>query len=678
MLVAFLVRAEQAGRLPTPQLLCDEFVYAELARNVAEEGRLLFRGEPLHLSLLYPVLLAPAWLAERMETTYALAKAINAALMTLSVLPLYLLGRRVMSPWWALLAPVLTLLLPITLLSGLLMTESAFLPAFLLSAYAIFLVVERPTLARQAFALTTIALAAAVRFQGLILAAVLVTAVVLSVIFELRAEVPWGRLRYTLDRLTPYWLTAAVLAGAVVAYVALDSAGRDLGSYEVVATTDYPLGDAWRMTRLHLADLALTSGLVPLSALILLSWRAFAGDSRTPAESAFLAVAIAGTAWLVVQAGLFTSRFTDDRISERYVFYALPLLFVALALWLERGLPRPRIATAVAALVPAVLVFVEPLAATLRPGLLPSSLGLFAFYRLSTALEGGVDDVVWVVRVGSIAAALVFAFLWRPVARIAIPLALCAFLLASTRPAAGQLRLAALLAEREPALSPHRQWIDDAVGDADVGYLFADRADAFATSKTMLQVNFWNPSVRSVFDLGAPELCRLPAHGARIDRATGRIVSEDSRLPQHLVGPADLELAGSRLAGQGPLALHRVGRDPTLLDSVEGVYADRWMGAEASYTRYVGPPGEAVVELSREFFTPETVPSVVTITAAPGVTRRDVLGPGERKAFVFPARRFPLSLRVEIRPTFSASGFGGGDERDLGARVEFSFRPTGS
>ena len=65
MLPAFIVRVDQAGRLSAPHLLCEEFIYADLAKNFADEGRLLFRGEPLRLSLLYRVLLAPAWLAER-------------------------------------------------------------------------------------------------------------------------------------------------------------------------------------------------------------------------------------------------------------------------------------------------------------------------------------------------------------------------------------------------------------------------------------------------------------------------------------------------------------------------------------------------------------------------------------------------------------------------------------
>ena len=98
MVLAFVVRTQQARGLPTPLLLCDEFIYADIAKSFAEEGRLLFRGEPLRLSLLYPVLLAPAWLAERMATTYAVAKTTNVALMTVSVVPLYLLGRRLRLP----------------------------------------------------------------------------------------------------------------------------------------------------------------------------------------------------------------------------------------------------------------------------------------------------------------------------------------------------------------------------------------------------------------------------------------------------------------------------------------------------------------------------------------------------------------------------------------------------
>ena len=68
-----------------------------------------------------------------MDRTYALAKAINALLVTLAGVPLYLWARRLVSPGYALLALGLFLLLPSLLYSGTLMTENAFLPAFLLA-----------------------------------------------------------------------------------------------------------------------------------------------------------------------------------------------------------------------------------------------------------------------------------------------------------------------------------------------------------------------------------------------------------------------------------------------------------------------------------------------------------------------------------------------------------------
>ena len=114
------------------------------------------------------------------------------------------------------------------------------------------------------------------------------------------------------------------------------------------------------------------------------------------------------------------------------------------------------------------------------------------------------------------------------------------------------------------------------------------------------------------------------------------------------------------------------------------------MGSDASYTRYVGPgPGEVAVRLSREFYTAETVPSAVRITAGPlvpgaggaprigrpQVTRRAVLNRGDRKTFIIPARSLPSHVSVHIEPTFSAEGFGAGDLRQLGAQVQFGFRP---
>jgi len=206
----------------------------------------------------------------------------------------------------------------------------------------------------------------------------------------------------------------------------------------------------------------------------------------------------------------------------------------------------------------------------------------------------------------------------------------------------------------------------------------------------MLDVNFWNPPVRSVIHLGQREICTLPSRRARLDPATGRIVTDDRRgLPRYLVADAGLDIAGSALARQGPLVLYRAAQPVSLRESVDGVYSDLWMGTDAGYTRYSGPgPGEATVELSREFYTAEAVPSAVRITAGPlvldrhgrprvgrpEIRRRSILSPGEREVFVIPATDVPFRVLVHIEPTFSAAGFGAGDERQLSARVRFGFR----
>ena len=289
---------------------------------------------------------------------------------------------------------------------------------------------------------------------------------------------------------------------------------------------------------------------------------------------------------------------------------------------------------------------------------------------------------------------LAFGLLWRPAARFAIPLGLAAFFLLSNHPVTGQLRYFAIATSREPAINPNREWIRTQVGDNEVGYLFTAAPDAFSSSRTTLSVGFWNPSVGPVVHLGEPEICSvLPARAGRIEGATGRIVVEGGGgLPRYLVVPVGLDLAGSAIATQGPLVLYRTAAPASLRLSVDGVHADRWMGADASYTRYTGGPGKVTIDLSRQIYTADAVPSMVQITAgrlvvaedatrrvgAPRTTQRGVLRPGERRVFSVSARKLPVHVTVHIEPTFSALPFGGGDQRQLGAQVQFGFEPSGS
>jgi len=191
--------------MAAPVVLCDEFIYANLAKNIAQHGHYQFRDVTLHTSLLYPLLLAPAWLARSMGTTYALAKGINASAMALVAVPVYFWGRRLVQPIYALLAAALTLLLPAFFFTGILMTEAAFLPAFVLATFAVSRMLERPTLLGQLGAFAAIALAVGIRVQGIVLLLVVPTAALLKVVLDVRAGEPRGELpgRRAAPRLLP-------------------------------------------------------------------------------------------------------------------------------------------------------------------------------------------------------------------------------------------------------------------------------------------------------------------------------------------------------------------------------------------------------------------------------------------------------------------------------------------
>ena len=281
--------------------------------------------------------------------------------------------------------------MPSTSYTALIMTESAFLAAFLGAAFAIALSLERPSFARQLTALAAIAVACTVRSQGGVLIVVLATAILCMAGFD-AAIAPRGR---RLDAAVRRLRAQAVSGGAVAAalgYVLLDSvlpATLDrFGPVTDIAGTDYTWAETKRWTLLHLSDLVLTVGFVPLSALIILLGLALAGRLTRPAERAFVAVAGASVPLVLIEVGAFTSRFAGS-VSERYSFYLAPLLFLALALWIGHGLPRPPVATALAMVIPFAALGNEALKAFYAVNLVPNNLGLYVFFRAGEQLTGG-------------------------------------------------------------------------------------------------------------------------------------------------------------------------------------------------------------------------------------------------------------------------------------------------
>jgi hypothetical protein len=691
LLLAVVVRLLLADRIVTPWIMIDELIYSELAKNFADSGDFVLRESASTLNnVAYPVAIAPAWLAESIETAYGLARTINVLLMVLTAVPVYLWGKRLMSPGYALLAPILVLLMPSLTYTGMLMTENAFFPAVVTACFAIALTLERPTLGRQAFALAAIALACAVRPQGLVLLPIYFSALALKLAFDVR--VPGGPrglgyVRRELVRLLPTAATLAVLGGGYVLVKVLQGAGLEtgLGAYGGVVKVEYDVSNAFDWVVDHFAEIGLSVALVPISALIVLFGLSIRGWVSSSAERAFVAVAASAFVLIVAQVGIYSSRFSL-RIEERNMFSVAPLLFLALSLWLARGLPRPPLLTAAAAVLPAALLFSLDFGSLLNIGILSDTFGLIPFLRLSGSLTGGAESAEVLMLIGGFAAAVAFALVPRRVARVLLPAGVALLLAAFSYSVFGSIRDHARATLALTSVS-NPSWIDDRIGSrANAIYLYGASADPFAEAQVMWQTEFWNRSVGQVYTIG-PTDPGLTASPATFDGLTGRIVPQSdgrSSATRYAVAPTTMDLEGNVLAQEGQLALYRINPPMQLATHLGGVFPDGWVGAFSAFTHYAIPSrrGRLDVRLSREGWGGPSPPGRVTVKIGPladvggqpGIgrvlaSRTWTARSGMAQEFTLPTPRTPYRLEMSVTPTFSPVDYGIPDPRQLGAQV---------
>lgn len=398
VLVSTAVRAWAGLRVPTPWIAADEIVYAELGRSLWETGRLEILGaDTSFYSAVHPALVGLPLALFDTALGYDLARVLQALAMSLTAVPVFLWGRRLMSEPWALVAAALTLTLPAFAYSGLLMTESVFLPATTLAAWSFANALERPTPRTQALAVLAFGLALLTRLQALVLVPAFLLALVLLALLE-RSTAPLRR--------SAYAAAGVVLLG--VAWLA----GGGFGAYEPAGRASYSLADALRFGLYHVGDLLLLVGLAPACALVLL---AFASNSLLLAHRAFLAVTISLSAGLVAQVGLFASRYVG-RLAERDLLAAAPLLLLALCLWLDRGAPRTRLRASLVAIALAAFVLFLPYGRLVHKGAIQDAFMLLPLWELGSydAVAGaGAGIVVLLVvllpRALPLVLALVFA-----------------------------------------------------------------------------------------------------------------------------------------------------------------------------------------------------------------------------------------------------------------------------
>jgi hypothetical protein len=677
LLFALAVRIALARGIATPWIMIDELTYSELAKNFAERGHFLLRDQasPFY-NLVYPALISPAWLADPVSTVYRLAQTVNVALMLLAAVPVYFWARRLMSPAQALVPVVLVLLMPAQIYSGMLMTENAYFVSVVTSLFLMALTLERPTVLRQALVLAAIGVAYFVRVQAIVLLPVYLAALALKLVLDLRApEGPRG-MRSVLSEVRRFLPSAAAVLLAAVAYAAIKARQglgleSGLGAYGGVAKVHYDLSNAFSFVVDHFAELTLSVAVIPVSALIVLLVLALRGQPSTVAERAFIAVATAAFVLVVLEVGVYASRFAL-RIEERNMFAVVPPLFIALALWLARGLPRPLVTTLIAALVPAALLLTLDLPSLLNIGILSDTFGLIPLLRLSDLVGGGIDTVKVLLWVGGLVAALAFVFLPRRIATIALPAGLGLFLVLSSYAVYGAVRdhsraTLALTTPSEPS------WIDDEIGTgAHAAYIYGSTSDLVGEAQIMWQTEFWNRSLDKVYTLGPPEPAPLAETTAALDPGTGRIAAPGP-IPFAVV-PSTLDMAGELLALRPPLKLYRVAHPLRLAGRLEGVYRDGWMGSDATYTRYVAGGG-VQVRLSRRTWHKPSPRARLTIRVVPleggaqTASATWTAGTGLSRTLTLRTPKAPYRVMIHASPTFSPAAYGETDTRQLGVQV---------
>jgi Dolichyl-phosphate-mannose-protein mannosyltransferase len=465
--VSTIVRSVAGLRVPTPWIAADEMIYAELGRSLWESGHLDILGQDAAFySLIHPALIGLPLALFDTALGYDVARVLQAFVMSLAAVPVFVWGRRLMSEPWALAAATLTLCLPGLAYSGLLMSETVFYPLVALAAWLAARALTEPTLRWQALLVAVVVLAVLTRLQGV----VLVPAVVLAVAIYAAA----GRTMTPIARLWPSLAALAVVGVGVVAI--------GFGAYEPVGSAEYAFGDALRFGLYHAADLLLLVGVVPACAVAALAL----ARPDSPEVRAYLAVTLAFAAGFVGEVGLFASRYVG-RLAERDLLGLAPLFFLGLCLWLDRGAPRRRTSSYVVAFVAAALVLALPLGRLVHEAALPDSFTLIPIWQL-----GSYDLVVW-----SFAAIAVLAFALLPQRLlIGIPVALALLFVGMSVSVSQYVARQASILETAFFGESDPEWVD-AAAQGDVAYLY----DGEAHWNAVWSHVFWNRKIRTVYVL---------------------------------------------------------------------------------------------------------------------------------------------------------------------------------
>ena len=292
------------------------------------------------------------------------------------------------------------------------------------------------------------------------------------------------------------------------------------------------------------------------------------------------------------------------------MFYVGPLFFVALLVWIERGLPRPQPATTAAALLAAGLTLVVPYDDFIGLNAVSDTIALLP---LGWLVEEGlaVTNVWLVVLAGAALAALAFVFVPRRYALV-IPGFVLVYFALSQQPIVDQHRFRSAQHLFGGITTEYRDWVDRLVGrDADVSFLWTGTSDKFAVWENEV----FSRSMGEIYTTGPAVPGGLEQTPVTIEPSDGYVRLEDGERVRasYVLTDATGELAGKVVGedGRKRLRLYRVDGPVRQLAFVDGLYPqDTWAGKNVTYTRHDCHGGTLEVEVQSDaaiFDEPNTV-----------------------------------------------------------------------
>jgi glycosyltransferase involved in cell wall biosynthesis len=610
VVVSAVFRYGLSRRVVAPWIMVDELIYSELAKSFAATGHFLIRDVD-HGSYgpVYPLLIAPAWrVFGSVPDAYAAAKTIGSVLMSLTAIPVYFLARRVLSSWWSLLAAVLAVALPSMMYTGTLMTETVFYPIFVAVALTLVLALERPTVVRQAVLLAACLLAFLTRSQAIVLIPAVASAPLVLAWLDRRRLI-----RVIRDFRVMYGALAAAVVGVLVVELARGRSPFDvLGSYSVTGHANYHADQVLKWLLYHASELDLYLGILPFAAVLLLVGL---GRSLDRPLRVFLAAMVPLTLWLLLEVAAFASALSP-RVQERNLFYVAPLFLIALLAWIERGMPRPPRAAAVAAVAAAALPGVLPYHTLIDTSAESDTLALLPLWWLQETVVS-LDTIGVVVVVAAAVLGVVFLTLSPRYAVVLPALVLLWFAFATERIERFDhgFPKASVGALYQGITASPRDWVDATVGrDADVAFLYSGR-NPTEQPLTLWENEFFNRSIGPVYDLRQQSMGGLPETHVQ-QRSDGVLLTPDGRpvRSRYVLTDDTVPLAGPIIGRDDirGMLLRRTDGLVAIASRVSGLYPDKWSGGRVRYTRLRCRGGSVTAIVASDvnlFDRPQTVSS---------------------------------------------------------------------